>query len=623
MIVSIDWLKDFVPVNEPASAIADRLIRLGSETEVLDQDRLDLEITPNRGDLLSIFGVAREYGASINQKPKMPPTIELQWADQLPDFTIKLEPSTYHRIAGVIIRGVEVAESPNWLKQRLRSVGLNSINRIVDLTNYVMLELGIPIHAFDLDRLPAPEFQVRLSKNNEKFTSLKDENPTLPTGAIIVESGDQIIDLLGIRGGKVGMIRPDTKNILVWATSLPRPLIRQAVRATGIRTEGSYRHERETDWAMVPVALGRVVQLLTKTGGQISSAVDRQAEPLIAKKITLDSDRVNHLLGSHYQLSAMVADLKRLGYIVDDNQVTVPSWRYFDITCLEDLAEEIARLKGYERLPRRIIPATLPIKATLYSRLENLKDQLVEAGLVEIYTESLAGRQETLLSGHKEDNLAVLANPVSRDYAFCRPALAPGLLKFLALNAWSDEARIFEIGTVFPAKDLELTHLALAAYGDQRQLFNQWLPQSTIQLIRPDHPLAKYLKLRRSVTIGESAITEIKLKLGHSFSILRQKPTFQLVSTFPPAARDLAIVVDQSVAPAVVIEAIKTAGPPSLILVELFDQFTSDRFGSHRHSLAFHLVYQSLTATLDSQTVEQDHQSVIDLVKSRFKADIR
>lgn len=623
MIVSLEWLKDLIAINEPAEQVADRLIQLGAETELLDENRLDLEITPNRGDLLSIFGVAREYGAAVNCQPKLPELAKLNWQSELPDFSITLDSSVYHRLSAMIIRDVNVKASPDWLKRRLEAIGMNSINNLVDLTNYVMIELGIPIHAFDLDQLPGHQFQVRTAEAGERFISLKGEALVLPAGAIVVECDGQIIDLLGIRGGQVGMIQPNTKNLLVWAASLPRPLIRQTVRAIGIKTDAAYRHERETDWAMVPIALQRIAQLLAEQGGKIGSAVDYQAQPLPTKTIDLQPEKINQILGTSYRPEAMVEALERLGFRVNGRQVVVPSWRYFDINRLEDLAEEVARLEGYQQLPRRVIAGKTPVRETGYARLENIKDQLIEAGFTEVYTESLVGRQEALLYGYKEENLAILANPVNRDFSFCRPAIVPGLLKLLVLNSWADDARIFEIGAIFPAKDLETTSLAIAAYGDQQKLFSQWLPADSIEIIKPDHPLARHLKLRRPVTAGGTAIDKLKLVTEADYYVPTDKPKYRPVSPLPPAVRDLAIIIDQSVQPEAVIEAIKTGGPQSLIIVELFDQFAADRFGPDRHSLAFHLVYQSTQTTLDAAGVEQNHQAVIDLVKDRFRADIR
>ncbi len=624
MLLPIEWLKKYVAVNESDEQVAERFVGLGFETEECANGILDLEITPNRGDVLSMIGLAREYAAATQQSLAFPQKVSLPIVDNWDEFTVVADPKAFHRISAVIIRNVSTAASPDWLKQAVESVGMNSINTIVDLTNFVMFELGIPMHAFDLDRLPAREFKVRLSRKGEEFISLKNERCELPDNSIVVESKEELVDLLGIRGGKSSMIQPDTKNILVWAVSVPRPLIRHTSKTLSLRTEGSYRHERETDWEMVPVAIERFVQLVNELGGGDSSAMlDLVAEPRQPKQIAFDRDWINSLLGSALSEEEMADGLVRLGFTIADKTVVVPSWRYFDINYPEDIAEEVARIYGYNKLPRKIVEKAERSGHSRWAAIEALKDSIAGTGFSEVYTESFSGRSEGEILEWHVGNLAVLANPVNRDYAYCRPSIVPNLIKILALNSWSDDAKIFEVGNVFPAKEIEQTNIALAAYGKQQKLFSQWISDERIEYITAEHPLAQLYKLRRPITIAEVPVDSIvDLSVAH-FTVPSAKPTYRPVSSYPPAVRDISMIIDSNVDQSQLVREIKDISPESIVLVELFDQFTTDRFGPNRQSLAYHIVYQSVAKTLDTREVELLHQKVLMLLTQKYAAEIR
>lgn len=627
MILPLDLLSKYVEINESVEAVCARFVALGFESEMVDPRTLDLEVTPNRGDVLSLIGLAREYAASTGQTVTLPATLQTALITQFPDFNLELTEGLYHRLAALRIDLDSNPPSPEWLVSALAKFGQNPINLVVDLTNYVMLELGIPLHAFDIDRLAEPSLKLRLSIAGERFVSLKDETVLLPADCLVAESGDQLVDLVGIRGGRQAIVTPESRRFLVWAASLPRPLIRQAAKATGIRTEGSYRHERETDVAMVDRALGRFAYLLMESlNGQVGQPaikiVDRQCQPLEPKVIAYDPAEINRLLGTDMTAAMMVERLTSLGFQGEAGRVIVPTWRHFDINYWQDLAEEIARLTGYSRLPKKVISSTPRPISTQYNQYENLKDQLVDRGFSEVYTESFAGRQETELGGWEGDRLAVLANPVNQEFAYCRPTLIPGLIKVLAQNAWHDQAMVFELGNVFPASDLEVTKLGLAIFGRDRSRLSEIVDENRIKLIEPNDQLGRWLKLRRPVLVAECELSEIKLPSANSYRMESRTVNYRPVSIFPPSVRDIAIVVDDSIAPETVISRL-TAADASLIFVQLFDRFKSDKLGRDRQSLAIRLAFQSLEATLANDDVDQRLKRLTDILKSEFEAQIR
>lgn len=624
MLLPISLLEELVSVRESIEDVANRYISLGFEAEVVSNQIIDLEVTPNRGDVLSILGLAREYAASTNQAIRMPEITPLVFGPSLPGFDLRIAPEAYHRLSAVILKGVKNGPSPSWLVKSLELCGQNSINLIVDLTNYVMIELGIPLHAFDLKKLPAQSLTVRLSVAGEKFISLKNEQLVLPVGAIVAESGGQIVDLVGIRGGRQAMIDDTTTDVLLWALSLPRPLIRQTVKATGLRTEGSYRHERETDWEMLPDALARATSLLLKlSGGEAGPAASYSSTEREDKKINYEVEDINSLLGTTYSLGTIQEKLTKLGFKLVDKEATVPSWRYTDIDSWQDLAEEVARVEGYDNLPSRLINRTKRAENSWYGKLENLKDQLVENGFCEVYSESFSGSREVQLGGYDESNLARLANPINHEFAVCRPTMVFNLLKLLALNSWSDDAKVFEIGKVFPALDLEINKLAIAVYGKKIDLLSNWLPVESIEVINPDHPLAKHYKLRKAVTIGEVLLDQLKIPLVDDFIIPSKPDEYRLVSVYPPSVRDISIIVNQSIDVEEIERAVTAIAPKQILFVELFDRFEDERFGPEHHSLSFHVVYQNLDSTLLQTKVDHWHNQVLAMLVDRFRALIR
>ncbi len=624
MLLPLSWLKQFVTVNESPESVAERFVNLGFEAEDIQGEVIDLDITPNRGDLLSIYGLAREYAASTKQSMNLPVQIELNFTDTLPNFMIHAEEGTYHRLSSIIAHEVTIGPSPAWLKDALASVGQHSINSIVDLTNYVMFELGVPIHAFDLDKLPEQEFTIRFSRKGETYLSLKDEALTLPEGTVVVECGGQIIDLVGIRGSKSCMITEQTKNILIWANAIPRPLIRRTSKLLGLRTEASYRYERETDWEIGPVSIERMAKLVTEiAGGTLTTGYDNYPVPHETKQIALNAEKTNQLLATNFDDAEVESYLNRLGFTFENGDFKVPSWRYFDCHAPEDLIEEVARMHGYNSLPRNVIASSQQSAPTDFGRIEALKDRLVADGWTETYTESFIGTSEAQTGNFDESKLAKLANPVNRDYAFCRPSIAPSLVKLLALNSWSDDAKVFEIAHVFPEVNQEITHVAFAAYGKQNKLFERYVPADAIEVLPPEHPLANLFKIRRAVTIAEVAVDSLIDHNTSSYTVSQIKPPYTNISAFPPSIRDISMIINTNVDLSAITKDIKDTAPESIILVEIFDTFQSDTFGPNKQSVAIHVVYQSLEKTLESETVDMIQANIITKLQTNYQAVIR
>lgn len=625
MKLSINWLRKFVEVNETPIELANKFISLGLEAEVLTDDLIDLEITPNRGDALSILGLAREYAALTNQKIINPETLPLESLENLPGIELGLDPKGYHRLSAITIENVKVSESPNWLQTDLRSVGLNPINNIVDLTNYVMYELGIPLHAFDLNKITDNKINLRLSEAGEQFISLKDEALSLPQDSIVVESGGNLIDLVGIRGGKQAMITDQTTNLFVWALSLPRPLIRKTVKLTGLTTDAAYRHERETDWSAIDLALARFIFLLQNLQPDVkySGMLNKQSTDNSPSVINWKIESVNQLLGTDYSNVEINDVLKRLGFKIEGNKVTVPSWRVFDIKYETDLIEEVARIIGYNNLPKKLINSNSVNHETDWAKIENLKDELVVAGFTEVYTESFASQAEVTALGFEPQNLNKLLNPVNQDFSFCRPSALPNLIKLVTLNSWADEIRIFEIANVFPTQLTEQLTLSMVVTEKNYGLLEERVAKDEIEKIDLNHPLAKLFKLRRTLWAAQLPIQPLISSRDSSFKLVSKDGEIKKISNFPPLVRDISVIVDRQVDVQAITDEIYLLGKSQIILVELFDQFQSDKFGPSHLSYSFHVIYQSLEKTLDTADVDSIHGIILNTLVDKFQAVLR
>ncbi len=467
MKVPLEWLKQFLPLEASAEEVATRLTMGGLEVEGIEESVLgpvlDVYITPNRGDCLSMLGVAREIAALYDlplRTPSPPPSREGGPVTELTSVTL-LAPDLCPRYAARVVQGVKIGPSPEWMQQRLEAAGQRSINNVVDVTNYVMLELGQPLHAFDLDQLAARRIVVRRAEPGEKFTTLDDVERELTDAMCVIADGEKAVALAGVMGGQNSEVSATTTNLLLESAHFHPLAVRRASRILGLRTEASYRFERVVDPEGVRRAVDRACELLEEMGqpAAVEGVIDAYPHPIPVQTISLRVTRVIELLGMDLTSHLCADSLRALGFEVrteshdatDVLHVQVPAFRP-DITMEEDLIEEIGRIYGYEN-----IPETLPGGATTQGGdsaegmfITRLKRTLTACGLQEIVSHSLTAPSFFDAPADAARQVAV-RNTLSADIGGLRRSLLPTLLDVAQHNGRHGQQHLslFEIGRVW------------------------------------------------------------------------------------------------------------------------------------------------------------------------------
>ncbi len=467
MRVPLEWLKEYVKIEATPEEIATKLTMGGLEVEGIEESDLgpviDVYITPNRGDCLSMVGVAREvaalYGVPLHAPAPPPSSTEGPVSEQT---SVTLDaPDLCPRYAARLVRGVKIGPSPAWMQARLEAAGQRAINNVVDVTNYVMLEMGQPLHAFDLDLLHEGRIVVRRALDGETILTLDGEQRVLGPNMLVIADGRRPVAIAGIMGGGDSEVSDATTNLLFESAHFNALSIRRTARALNLRTEASYRFERVVDPEGVRRAVDRACELLAAMGQPqaVEGAVDVYPEPQSPRALTLRIRRAAELLGMEIP-SHMAADsLRALGFevgtqshgIEDALRVHVPSYR-FDINIEEDLIEEVGRIHGYEN-----IPETLPFGSTtqggdsVQGRLiTRMKRLLVECGLQEVITHSLTAAP-TFDIGEEERYRVPVRNVLSTEVSGLRSSLVPTLLDVAQNNVRRGQhgLALFEIGRVW------------------------------------------------------------------------------------------------------------------------------------------------------------------------------
>ncbi len=468
MLIPLTWLKDYVDIKIPLKDLMWKMTEAGLTCEatkkVGDETILDVEVTPNRPDWMSILGVAREIAAIQGVKVKEPKNLELP--NQTAKFPIDLIPNfnLFERWSAIAIKGIKIGPSPKWLADRIRFMGHTSINNIIDITNYVMYELGIPMHAFDYDEISGQIMTPSRSKGGEKFTSVDGESYILPKDAIIINDAERLIDLAGIKGGLNSGIKDSTKNVLLHVTIDNPVLVRRSSIALGLRSDASAIYERGPDKGGTIKALKRAANLMLDiAGGEIASEmIDLKKEKFEPWKLSLSYQHLNEVLGIEINPGEVIKILSRLNLNPKKSKVeitcTIPTYRG-DLRIEEDLIEEVARIYGYNKFPKSLpVGQVNPTKIPYFfddSFHKKLRQVMIASGYSETMTLSLLSKSTLDRFGINPKDSVKITNPVSLEYEYMRPSLIPTLLEAIKIN--QGDVQIFEIDKVYPEESYKLS----------------------------------------------------------------------------------------------------------------------------------------------------------------------
>ena len=650
-----------------------------SEALGLDDVVFELEITPNRPDCLSLIGVAREIRAETGNPLKLPTVDPQENGINLQDLTsVTIDaPDLCPRYAARVIQGVKVVESPAWLQQRLESVGIGVINNIVDVTNFVLMEYGQPLHAFDYHKLAENRIVVRRARDNEQITTLDEVARELTSDMLVIADAEKPVALAGIMGGYDSEITETTCDVLLESAYFNPLSIRATAKALGISTEASYRFERGADPGAVLAALDRAAQLIAElTGGTICDGiVDVYPGQQPLTEIQLRPERVNFVLGTTIETAEMVQILDRLGFDVDITgkvyQVVVPTFRS-DVTREIDLIEEIARVYGYDNIPTTLPKGDIPVPAPTpkTEARRRIKHFLLAAGMMEAVNYSFCDPncfdKIRLNADDPLRNTLQLRNPLSPEMSVLRTTLTPGLLENAQHNRnhQIDTIALFEIGGVFvhdgKEKEPERVTGVLAGqigegvYSDPYRhpdFFDikglvegmlevcgvvDWTLQKTdAPTFHPGRNAEVLLGNRRIGVFGEvhpevlenydlpykAYLFEFDLEgLADAATFAKR---FEPISIYPKVARDLAIVVDKETLSDMPTELIYTTGGDSVDSVRLFDVYEGEQVPEGKKSLAYTITYHSATETLTDKAVNTLHDEVVKCLNRELGAELR
>jgi len=640
MKIPLNLLENFVKNNLKPAELAKKLTLSGFLVEKIDNNVLEIEITPNRGDALSVLGIAREIAALLNKKINLP---KIDFKEQSENFFLQtdIDCEICPRYTYRIIEGIKIGPSPKWLQQNLRDFGFRSVSNVVDITNYVMMELGQPLHAFDYDKITGDKKMIiRKSQTGESVTTLDDKTHHLSNNDIVIENNGQLIDLAGIMGGKNSEVSAQTKTIILQAALFNPKIIRQTSKKLNLATDASYRYERKVDLKGNLFALNRASDLILKiAGGNASPIKDIILQKPQERKIEASFNQINNLLGTNLSKNQVIESLKRLGFKIKADSVKmkilVPSWRQNDIKFWQDIAEEVARIYGYNKIKPKILSKKKPAKKNLEFIIDQkIAHLLKENDFYEVLSYSFLSANDLKILGEDLANCLEIKNPISPEYQYLRPNLFISILKLIAKNPWAPEIKFFEIGNVFN-KSQEKKQLILATTGNpaifkaiissfQQEFKINHLP---FKISAPDQKNLDYFKIRKPISILEIDLDNlyqmIKIPISQLKSpIFWQKPHFRPISKFPPTIRDFAFIINKKISAQKVATEIKKTSP-SVFLVELFDEYISDKFGKDMKNLAFHVWLSDEKKTLSDAEVVKISQAISKKIKNKFNAKLR
>ena len=635
-----------------------------SQVLPIDDEVLEFEITSNRPDCLSVYGIAREASASLDVDLAPWPGREpgASGDDSVDSWvTARIDaPDLCPRWAARVFTDVKVGPSPPWLKARVAAAGMRPISNVVDITNYVMLCVGEPTHAFDLDKVTGREIIVRRAGDGERVVTLDGQERTLDADVLVIADAEKPSAVGGLMGSEWSEVSDTTTTVLLECANFDGPNIQSSSTRLELRTEGSTRWEKGLDPHLVPRALALASQLMVELTGArlVPGTVDLHGQLPEPAVVPLRRERLELVIGVPYEQAQIDRALTRLGYESADGGWRVPTWRANDTFREVDLIEEVSRIDGVWKVPTVMPPHADAIgKRDPDVRLRNrVIDVLLGAGLSEAVTvaftdETLADRLR-LPPGHPRRAAVRVANPMGADQALLRTVLFPGLLASARrnLDAGRDRVALFEVArVVLPAPGEELPHQPVrvagviagreAGYHEMKGVAEALERALRVQLevAAASEP---FLHPGRSARLGAGGtLGELHPLVAREFGLEQQVSLFEIdlaeletpdptplyrdVVTFPPVRQDIAVVVASEVAAAEVLAVIHEAGGPLLAQADVFDTYRGEQVGEGRQSVAVHLQFRAADRTLTDAEADAMRETIVAALRERLGGELR
>ncbi|MBM6871215.1 phenylalanine--tRNA ligase subunit beta [Pseudoflavonifractor phocaeensis] len=635
-----------------------------------DDHVVEFEITPNRPDCLSVIGLAREAAATFGQPLRLhQPVVKAEGEGSLVDLLDVETPAAdlVPRYTARMVRNVKIAPSPKWMRERLRSMGVRPINNIVDITNYVMLEYGQPMHAFDYRYVKGGKIIVRRAEEGEKLTTLDGKEHTLTANHLVIADEHRAVGLAGIMGGENSEIVADTADVVFESATFDGTCIRKGALALGMRTEASAKFEKGLDPMNTLPAVDRACELveLLGAGEVLPGTIDILNYVPQPKVLPLEPEKINGLLGTDISRDEMVDILQKLDFQVDGDAVTVPSWRG-DVIGMADLAEEVARFHGYNNIPTTLMRGQTTLGG--YSPEEQLERRLGgmcrAMGYDEIITYSFISptcydKIRWAADDSRRQSFKIL-NPLGEDTSIMRTTVLPSMLEILTrnYNYRNQNVRLYEVGRIYlPGGDdglaVENKVLSMGAYGSDMDFYTlKGCVEAILKDLRAEHirfevpcvPNPSYHPGRvADVYVGDRRVGVLgqihplvaqnygvdaqfycaELDFGQLMHMDRSVPEYVPLPKFPAVTRDIAVVCDEAVTVGALEACIRKGAKGLLKEVTLFDIYRGKGVAEGKKSVAFNLVLRADDRSLTSEEADADVKSILDTLAADLGAVLR
>ncbi|MCL2392408.1 MAG: phenylalanine--tRNA ligase subunit beta [Oscillospiraceae bacterium] len=671
MLCSLTELKldlgDFPYASEDGIFIMQEDCKPGDDIRPIigaDDSIVEFEITSNRPDCMSVIGLARESAVTFGTELTIPePTVKGSGGDIKELLSIEIDNyALCPRYTGRMVKNIKIEPSPKWMRRRLRAAGLRPINNIVDITNYVMLEYGQPMHAFDYSCLDGGKIIVRTAAQGEHMNTLDGTERTLTPDMLVIADGNKPVGIAGVMGGESSEITENTKYAVFESANFNGVSIRRTATALNLRTDASSKFEKGLDIENTLPAVERACELveLLGAGEVVDGIIDIREKHFTPTTLKLEHEKINKLLGTDIDQAFMVATLEKLGFKIDGDTVAVPSWRS-DIEHFSDLAEEVARFYGYDVIEPSLHNGTHSGGFTSKQIAERKITGLCRAmGYTEICTYSFVGQTDyDKVALPKDSNLrkgVTILNPLGEDTSIMRTTSLPSMLDALATN-WghrNPEAKLYEMAMIYldigEALPDERPILTLGGYGkcdffeikgvcetifrEMRVRDVRFTAEKNNPSYHPGRTAAIYSGQTLLGVVGQVHPTVVKnYGISDAFSAqidflamlscMDEEISYKQLPRFPAITRDIAVVCDLSVTAADLIECIRGSGGGLLRETTLFDVYTGDQVSEGKKSMAFSLKLRSDEQTLTDDYADEMIKNVLDALKTQFDADIR
>ena len=640
----------------------------------LREDIIDFEITPNRPDCLSIEGIGRETAVSLGKEFKNPrgnlAKLDIPNKDEIEGLKVDIEaPDLCYRYIARVVKDVKIGESPEWMKRRLKACGVRSINNIVDITNYVMLEIGEPMHAFDINSIEGKHITVRRAKNNEKITTLDEQERILDENDLVIADDKKPVAIAGVMGGLNSEIEQDTKTVVFEAAVFYGGSVRKTAKKVGLRTESSTRFEKGLSQENAMRAINRAVELVEMLGAgkAVNAKIDVYPTKQKLNNIPVKVDKINSLLGLNLEEKEIINILEKLDIKVENNVAISPYFR-MDLECWQDLAEEVLRFYGYDKLQTSLIKAdtTLGMRTKEQVIEKKIMDNLVDVGFSEIYTYGFVSLNDLEKSKTNKELIKTaitIKNPLNDDYKLMRPTTVPSMMQMLAGNAnkKNQDVKLFDISRSYKNLNSEVEKgevplqeniLTLGMYGKDANFYVlKGYLENILQLIGINkydieketknesyhpgrcanlkvgidviatfgevHPevLDNY-DIEKRVCLAEVNITKLVKYAG-------SKKKYVEVPKFPAVERDIAVVVDEDIEVGKIEKLITKKAKKLLESIKLFDIYRDEKLGNNKKSVAYSLIFRDKNKNLSDEEINPIMEEIIKSLEKELNAELR